>query len=171
MFRWSQNSVLTVLTDTPSVWLQHYSIPQRCKWGLRSSEMLCSVYWQSGLFHWWGRTLKMGAWGCPETSANNYQSALRNIPEETKISHNLSNSPTLCKNPCFIICLLYAYICFEHYVLIIMRSKLYYTACGIITPVGGRQVHRTATCRVWWSQMLYNTVLTSWWWAHSARNT
>jgi len=29
-----------------------------------------------------------------------------------------------------------------HYVLIIRRSKLYYTASGIITPVGGRTVHR-----------------------------
>ena len=27
-------------------------------------------------------------------------------------------------------------------VLIIRRSKLYYTASGIITPVGGRSVHR-----------------------------
>jgi len=31
--------------------------------------------------------------------------------------------------------------CFEHYVLIIRRSKLYYTASGIITPVGGCPVH------------------------------
>jgi len=30
-------------------------------------------------------------------------------------------------------------------VLIIRRSKLYCTASGIITPVGGRPVHRTAT--------------------------
>ena len=49
--------------------------------------------------------------------------------------------------------------CFEHHVLIIRRSKLYYTASGIITPVGGRPVnsaqctvlsqpvHRTATYR------------------------
>jgi len=29
-----------------------------------------------------------------------------------------------------------------HYVLIIRRSKLYYTASGIVTPVGGRPVHR-----------------------------
>ena len=27
-------------------------------------------------------------------------------------------------------------------VLVIRRSKLYYTASGIITPVGGRPVHR-----------------------------
>jgi len=33
----------------------------------------------------------------------------------------------------FIISLLYASTCFEHYVLIIRRSKLYYTASGIIT--------------------------------------
>ena len=30
-------------------------------------------------------------------------------------------------------------------VLIIRRSKLYYTASGIVTPVGGRPVHGTAT--------------------------
>ena len=36
----------------------------------------------------------------------------------------------------FIICL----YMFEHYVLII-RSKLYCTASGTITPVGGRPVH------------------------------
>jgi len=42
----------------------------------------------------------------------------------------------------FIISLLYSSTYFEHYVLIIRRSKLYYTASGIITPVGGRRVHR-----------------------------
>ena len=30
---------------------------------------------------------------------------------------------------------------FEHHVLIIRRSKLRYTASGIITPIGGRLVH------------------------------
>ena len=50
-------------------------------------------------------------------------------------------------------------------VLINRRSKFYYKASGIVTPVGGRPVHRTATYRVWRYQMLYNTVLTSWWWA------
>ena len=38
----------------------------------------------------------------------------------------------------FISCL----TCFEHYVLIVRRSKLYYTASGIVTPVGGRPVRR-----------------------------
>ena len=47
----------------------------------------------------------------------------------------------------FIMSLLYASTCFEHYVLIIRRSKLYYTASGIITPVGGRPVHRLYTGR------------------------
>ena len=42
----------------------------------------------------------------------------------------------------FIISLLYASTCFEHYVLIIRRSKLYFTSYGIISPVGGRPVHR-----------------------------
>ena len=36
---------------------------------------------------------------------------------------------------------------FEHHVLIVRRSKLYYTASGIITPTGGRPVHGTATYR------------------------
>jgi len=44
-------------------------------------------------------------------------------------------------------------------VLIIGRSKLYYTASVIITPVGGRPVHR-----------LSDTILNPWWWVHSVRN-
>ena len=44
------------------------------------------------------------------------------------------------KNYCFIISLLYSSTCFEHYVLIIRRSKLYYTASGIITQ---KQVYYT----------------------------
>ena len=54
------------------------------------------------------------------------------------------------QNFCFTISLFHASTCFEHYVLIMRRSKLCYTACGIITPVGGRPVHRlreTATYR------------------------
>jgi len=36
---------------------------------------------------------------------------------------------------------------FRAHVLNIRRSKLYYIASGIITPVGGRSVHGTATYR------------------------
>ena len=32
-------------------------------------------------------------------------------------------------------------------IVLIVRSKLYYTAPGIITPIGGRPVHVTATYR------------------------
>jgi len=49
----------------------------------------------------------------------------------------------------------------------------YYTASGIITPVGGRPMHslrQDGHLQVWWHQMLYNTILTSWWWAHRAWN-
>ena len=46
---------------------------------------------------------------------------------------------------CFTISLFHASSCFEHHVLIVRRSKLYYTASGIITPVGGCPVHGTAT--------------------------
>jgi hypothetical protein len=42
---------------------------------------------------------------------------------------------------------------FRANVLIIMRSKLHYTASDIITPIGGRLV-------------LFNAILTFWWWAH-----
>ena len=42
----------------------------------------------------------------------------------------------------FIMSVFHASTCFEHYVLIIRRSKFYYTASGIITPIGGRPVHR-----------------------------
>ena len=46
------------------------------------------------------------------------------------------------QNFCFTISLFHACTCFEHYVLIIRRSKLHYTAPGIVTPIGGRLVHR-----------------------------
>ena len=42
----------------------------------------------------------------------------------------------------FVMSLFHASTCFEHYVLIARWSKLYYAAYGIITPVGGRPVHR-----------------------------
>jgi len=43
---------------------------------------------------------------------------------------------------CFTISSFHASTCFEHYLLIIRRSKLYYGASGFITPIGGRRVHR-----------------------------
>ena len=42
---------------------------------------------------------------------------------------------------CFTISLFHASTYFEDHVLIVRRSKVYYTASGIITPVGGRLVH------------------------------
>jgi len=35
---------------------------------------------------------------------------------------------------CFTISLFHASTCFEHHMLVVRRSKLYYTASGIITP-------------------------------------
>ena len=46
------------------------------------------------------------------------------------------------QNICFALSLFHASTCFEHHVLIVRRSKLYYTASGIITPIGDRPVHR-----------------------------
>jgi len=46
---------------------------------------------------------------------------------------------------CFTISFISCLYMFRAHVLIITRSKLHYTASGIITPVGGRPVHQTAT--------------------------
>jgi hypothetical protein len=51
------------------------------------------------------------------------------------------------QNICFTISLFHASKCFEHHVLIIRMSKFHYTASGIIKPIGGRLVHKTATYR------------------------
>ena len=57
----------------------------------------------------------------------------------------------------FIISLLYASTCFEHYVLIIRRSWIPTSSVSTCARDGHLQV--------WWYQMLYNIILTSWWWA------
>jgi len=59
---------------------------------------------------------------------------------------------------CFTISLFHASTCFEHHVLTLRRSKLYYTASGIITPM----CDDTRGCII--------QFLTSWRWAHGARN-
>ena len=46
--------------------------------------------------------------------------------------YNLSNWPTLCKNSCFIISLLYSSTCFEHCCAHHQELKLYYTASSIV---------------------------------------
>jgi len=61
-------------------------------------------------------------------------SGLSQTIKEKKL-HKVLILVTNLKISCFIISLLYASAYFEHYVLIIRRSKLYYTASGIITPV------------------------------------
>ena len=45
---------------------------------------------------------------------------------------------------CFTISFISCLYMFRAHVLIIRKSKLHYTACGIITPIGGRLVHETA---------------------------
>jgi len=86
---------------------------------------------------------------------------------------NQLDAQHFCSTISFVSCL----YMFRAHLLIIRRSKLHYTASGIITPVGGRPVHSPlSTCapnghlQVWWHQMLCNAILTPWWWAHSARN-
>ena len=64
---------------------------------------------------------------------------------------------------CFTISFISCLYMFRAHVLIIRRSKLHYTASGIITAIGGRLVHETATYRCDYTR---GCVLTSWWWAH-----
>jgi len=51
------------------------------------------------------------------------------------------------QNFCFTISFISCLYMFRAYVLIIWRSKLYYTASGIITPIGGRLVHESSCAR------------------------
>ena len=48
---------------------------------------------------------------------------------------------------CFTVSLVHASTCFEQHVHIVRKSELYYTASGIIIPIGGRPVHGTAIYR------------------------
>ena len=51
------------------------------------------------------------------------------------------------QNFCFTVSFISCLYMFRAHVLIIRRSKLHYTASGIITPIGGRPVHEMATYR------------------------
>jgi len=70
------------------------------------------------------------------------QSTLCNITEKQRGHLNLggrsqsSGFIIRCTKSFSVINLLYVSTCFEHYVLIIRRSKLYYTTSGIVTHVG-----------------------------------
>jgi len=68
----------------------------------------------------------------------------------------------------FIICLyMFRALCAHHQeVKIVLCSIWYHETCRWPS---GAQVE-TGHQHLWWYQMLYNTILTSWWWAHSARN-
>jgi hypothetical protein len=93
-----------------------FRLPPRCRWDLRSSGILRSVEWQfctevsgqpigpiftgqdfqkESLSCWISWPLKMGPIGCPETSVQNYQSTLRNIPEERRSQIVTSKYETL----------------------------------------------------------------------------
>ena len=45
----------------------------------------------------------------------------------------------------------------------VRRSKLYYTASGFITPVGGRPVHGTATYSVMIPEAVFDLLMMSTW--------
>ena len=80
------------------------------------------------------------------------------------------------RNSCFIIRFLYSSTCFEHYcahhqeVKIVLYSIWYHTCrwpSGALVERGllSQPVHRMTTYSMWRYQMLYNTILTSCWWA------
>jgi len=58
-----------------------------------------------------------------------------------------SNKPTWCTRFLFYSKFISCLYIFRAHVLIIRRSKLHYTASGIIKPIGGHLVHETATYR------------------------
>jgi len=68
------------------------------------------------------------------------------LPSYTSI-FNLVINQLDAQNFCFTISFISCLYMFRAHVLIIRRSKLLYTASGIITPIGGRLVHETATYR------------------------
>ena len=85
--------------------------------------------------------------------------------------YNLSNRPTYCTN----------YFFYNKFIIFLyMFRALYaqhqevkivlYSIATLCRWPSGAPVHRTAIYRVWRYQMLYNTILTSWCWAYSARN-
>ena len=80
---------------------------------------------------------------CMQLFSPQYVSHVQRISFSVTLSQYLTNlMHKICFTLSFISCL---YI-FRAHVLIIRRSKLYYTASGIITCKGGRIVHETATC-------------------------
>ena len=71
--------------------MREFRLPQRWKWDLRSFPTYrdkVSTLWP----------LQIGPTGCPKTSVTNYQSTLRNIPEERR-SQLLSSLPPSCDWP------------------------------------------------------------------------
>ena len=63
----------------------------------------------------------------------------------------------------------HASTCFEHHVLIVMRSQLYYTASGIITPIGGRPVMPLYVSSTRAHRQEVTIVLYSLWYHHTYR--
>jgi len=72
--------------------IRNFRLSPRCKWDLRSSEMLhgADLHLVNDVSSsWTAWLLQMGPTGCPETSVTNYRSTLRNMPEERISASNL----------------------------------------------------------------------------------
>ena len=117
---------------------------------------------------------KMRPIGCPETSVSNYQSRLRNIPEEGRsrlhcggstksasiwilwINGQLDAQLLYIIRLLLLLLLLLSSTCFEQLCAHYLEVELYYTASGIAFFVSDRPA-----CR------LRRNNLISWWWAQS----
>ena len=67
--------------------------------------------------------------------------------KSTKLNYLSQYLTKLMHKICFTVSFISCLYMFRTHVLFIRRSKLRYTASGIITPIGGRLVHETATYR------------------------
>ena len=83
-------------------------------------------------------------------SRSRFRIVFKAVDEMRYTKTNASSSDTVgikltivLRGSCFVISLLYASTCFEHCCAHHQEVKLYYTASGIVTPVGGRPL---STC-------------------------
>jgi len=75
----------------------------------------------------------------------NFLTVNTHLHRATLLNIYLRNEPTWCTKFLFYNKFISCLYMFRAHVLIIRMSKLHYTASGIITPIGGRLVHR-CTC-------------------------
>ena len=106
----------------------------KCKVRLRQQTLMMDTEMISGSFN-----SSSDGWSPENTSP---LSTVVKLSNQTWKKLILVINQIYAQNFCFTISLFHASTCFEHHVLNIRRSKLYYTASDIITPIDDRPVHR-----------------------------